>query len=88
MPEVIIYTTKTCPYCVLAKELLSMRGYLYQEIDVTGNQALREELVGRTGGRKTVPQIFFDGVSMGGYDDLAARDRDGALPAPGDQQGV
>ena len=71
--RVEIYTTSSCPFCVRAKRLLQARGIDYDEIDVEDDAALRADLVRRTG-RRTVPQIFIDGVSIGGFEELAALD--------------
>lgn len=70
MRDVVIYTTDYCPYCHAAKKLLASKKIIYKEIDVTGNDALRDKLVEMTGGRQTVPQIFIDGKSIGGYEEL------------------
>ena len=78
MAEVTIYTTSYCPYCRAATALLSKKKVAFTEIDVTGDDAARAELVSRTG-RRTVPQVFIDGRSVGGYDDIAALDRAGRL---------
>jgi glutaredoxin 3 len=69
--EVIIYTTGYCPYCHAAKNLLDSKGVKYREVDVTDDDAMREKLVQMTGGRETVPQIFVDDRSIGGYEELA-----------------
>jgi glutaredoxin 3 len=58
MPKVEIYTTDVCPYCVRAKRLLDKKGVAYQEINVSADAALRDAMVERAGGRRTVPQIF------------------------------
>ncbi len=79
MKNIEIYVTKTCPYCVRAKNLLNKKGYTYTEIDVSDNQKLREEMVAKAGGRMTVPQIFIDGKHIGGSDDLHALDSRGEL---------
>jgi len=79
MSDVTMYTTLICPYCIAAKRLLSKRNIAYEEIDVTGDQAKRAWLVEVTGGRKTVPQIFIKGQSIGGYDELKQLDVSGAL---------
>jgi glutaredoxin 3 len=71
--RVVIYTTPSCPFCVRAKRLLQARGIAYEEVDVAGDPVERAELVRRTG-RRTVPQIFVDGESIGGYEELAALD--------------
>jgi glutaredoxin 3 len=76
--DVQIYTTRLCGYCVAAKSLLARRNIPFEEIDVTGDGAARAWLVEATG-RRTVPQIFIRGQSIGGYDELAALDRAGQL---------
>ena len=78
MTRVDVYTTRSCPYCVRAKRLLAERGIAYQEFDVGDDDALRADIVRRTG-RRTVPQIFIDGRSIGGYEELAALDAAGEL---------
>lgn len=79
MPKVEIYTTKYCPYCFRAKALLQDRGVAFEEIDVGGDPALREQMTARAGGRYTVPEIFIDGQIIGGYDELQALDDCGEL---------
>lgn len=76
-----IYTTTYCPYCVKAKELLKRKGASFEEIDVTGDDAARMALVEKSGGRKTVPQIFIHDQHIGGCDDLYALDKEGKLDA-------
>lgn len=80
MPEVVIYTTTICPYCVRAKMLLQRKGVPYQEVNVTGDDAARVALVERTR-QRTVPQIFINGEHIGGCDDLYALERAGQLDA-------
>ena len=70
MADVIIYTTNYCPYCVKAKQLLKSKGLVFQEIDLTNDDDGRIELVKKSGGRKTVPQIFINDHHVGGCDDL------------------
>ncbi|HBH27007.1 MAG TPA: glutaredoxin 3 [Rhodospirillaceae bacterium] len=79
MPEVEIYTWNHCPYCARAKTLLTSYSVPFTEYDITGNDAAREAMVERTGGPRTVPQIFIGGAHIGGCDDLFALDRDGRL---------
>jgi glutaredoxin 3 len=79
MSDVTIYTTRICAYCFAAKRLLSARKIAYEEIDVSGDQDKRQWLVQVTGGRKTVPQIFIRGQSIGGYEELKALDQSGQL---------
>ncbi len=78
MAKVKIYTTKICPYCVRAKQLLERKEINYQEILVDVEPALREEMI-RLSGRRTVPQIFINEQSIGGCDDLYALERTGEL---------
>ena len=78
MARVVLYTTPSCPFCVRAKRLLAERGIAYDEVDVAEDDELRADLVKRTG-RQTVPQIFIDGESIGGYEELAALDESQGL---------
>ena len=80
MPAPItIYTTRFCPYCVSAKDLLRRKKAVYTEIDVTGDPAARKLMTQRAGGRTTVPQIFFGERHVGGCDDLYDLDEAGQL---------
>ncbi len=79
MKPVLIYTTNYCPYCVRAKTLLKQKGVQFEEIDVTDNEDLREEMTQKAGGRKTVPQIFIGETHVGGCDDLYALENEGKL---------
>jgi glutaredoxin 3 len=81
MAKVEIYTTAICPFCDRAKALLRKKGISYDEIDVGVDPDLRQAMVERTGGRRTVPQIFIDGVLVGGSDDLYALEAKGLLDA-------
>jgi glutaredoxin 3 len=81
MPSVLMYSTRVCPYCVMAEKLLQKKGVAQLEkilIDVDPTQ--RETMMARTG-RRTVPQIYIGDHHVGGYDDLAALDRAGKLDA-------
>lgn len=77
-PDVTVYVTEYCGYCVRAKALLDKRGIAYEVVDVTGDHEKRAWLVRETG-RRTVPQIFIKGESIGGSDELYALDRSGEL---------
>ena len=82
MPDITIYTSPACPYCVRAKALLKQKGQsAFKEIDISQNDALREEMTAKSGGRRTVPQIFIGDTHVGGFDDLAALDKAGKLDA-------
>jgi len=78
MKHVTIYTTPVCPYCIKAKKLLEQKGVPFDEIDVSNEEA-RETMIRRSGGRRTVPQIFIEGFHVGGCDDLYAFEREGKL---------
>jgi glutaredoxin 3 len=79
MKDVVIYTTNYCPYCRQAERFLTQKGVPFQNVDVTEDPATREKLVELTGGRKTVPQIFIGGESIGGYSDMMALHQKGEL---------
>jgi glutaredoxin 3 len=81
MRQVDIYTTPICPYCAMAKRLLAKKGVAYREIDVSRDPALRQAMVQRANGRRTVPQIFIGDHHVGGSDDLHALDHAGKLDA-------
>lgn len=78
MPEVIMYTTAVCPYCVAAKNFLKSRGAAYREVRVDIDPVARAQMMEKTR-RSSVPQIFIDGTHVGGYDELVALDRSGGL---------
>ncbi len=76
---VTMYSTKVCPYCVRAEQLLTERGVTaIDKILIDTDPAKREEMMTRTG-RRTVPQIYVGDTHVGGFDDLAALDRAGGL---------
>lgn len=79
MVKVEIYTTMWCPFCHRAKRLLSNKGVDFTEIDVGMSGAKKGEMLDRAEGRRTVPQVFIDGVGIGGSDELAALDAGGKL---------
>jgi glutaredoxin 3 len=79
MAPVIIYTRQFCGYCARAKSLLEEKGIDYVEHDATFSPDLRKEMIGRSNGRTTFPQIFIGGQHVGGCDDLYALDRAGGL---------
>ena len=75
MTKIILYTTPYCGYCRAAKHLLTKKGAAFTEIDVSGDLALRQEMIDRAYGRRTVPQIFINGSHVGGYEELAELER-------------
>lgn len=78
MKPVKVYLTTWCPYCQRAEALLNHKGVAYEAIDVDGQPEVRAWLAKETG-QRTVPQIFIDGESIGGFTELAALERAGAL---------
>jgi glutaredoxin 3 len=78
MAAVRVYTSGFCPYCVQAKRLLDRKGVPYREIDVSADAAQRAEVM-RASGRRTVPQIFINDQSIGGFDELYELEQSGEL---------
>lgn len=78
MPEVTMYCTAVCPYCVMAERLLLGKGVEVTKVRVDLEPGRREEMMTRTG-RRTVPQIYIGDTHVGGFDDLSALDRAGGL---------
>ena len=77
--KVEIYTSEFCGYCYRAKQLLKRKGVGFTEYDALADAARRDEMIARSGGRTSVPQIFIDGQHIGGCDDLHALDARGRL---------
>lgn len=80
MRPVVIYTTRFCPYCIRAKQLLDSKQVAYEERAVDGDPQLRNEMSMRAG-RTSVPQIWVGDTHVGGCDDLYALERKGKLDA-------
>lgn len=78
MPKIIIYSKDPCPYCVRAKNLLQRKDAKFTEIKITDDK-IKVEMIEKSGGRMTVPQIFIDEKHIGGCDDLYALDAAGKL---------
>jgi glutaredoxin 3 len=81
MAHVEIYTKGWCGYCARAKALLQGKGVAFEEYDISMGGPKREEMLSRSNGGTTVPQIFIDGQHVGGSDALAALNREGRLDA-------
>jgi glutaredoxin 3 len=79
MAAIEIYTIRYCPYCQEAKELLSRKGAVFDEIDASGNRDIRKQMIERANGRSTFPQIFIGATHVGGCDDLYALEEAGKL---------
>ncbi|MFB1016217.1 MAG: glutaredoxin 3 [Alteromonadaceae bacterium] len=81
MPVVEIYSKTYCPFCVRAKALLDKKSVVYQEIKIDENPALRPQMIERSNGSSTVPQIFINDEHVGGCDELYAMDYKNQLDA-------
>ncbi|WP_370335148.1 glutaredoxin 3 [Parvularcula marina] len=81
MKPVTIYTTMMCPYCTRAKKLLEEKGAEYEEIRAGLNTDLKAEMIQRSNGARTFPQVFIGDTHVGGSDELAALEREGKLDA-------
>jgi glutaredoxin 3 len=81
MARIVLYTTPYCGYCRAAKHLLNKKSVAFTEIDVSEDIGLRQEMISRAFGRRTVPQILINGTHVGGYDELAELERAAKLDA-------
>jgi len=79
MPDIEIYSTAICPYCIAAKNLLKSKGLAWRELRIDLDPQARKAMDERTHGARTVPQIFINGTLVGGFDQLAAAERSGKL---------
>ena len=79
MAKVEIYYWSTCPYCKRARALLDSKGVKYTGYDITDDDEARAKMAERTGGPRSVPQIFIDDKLIGGSDDIHALDAEGKL---------
>ncbi len=77
--RVEIYTWRTCPFCIRAKNLLNRKGVQFTEYSIDGDEAAREKMAQRANGRRSVPQIFINDYHVGGCDDIYALDEKGSL---------
>jgi len=81
MATVEIYTKATCGYCMMAKRLLATKDVSFSETDILQQPDKRAEMIQRSSGRQTVPQVFIDGDHIGGFDDLSGLHMSGKLDA-------
>ena len=79
MKKIVIYSSNICPYCISAKKLLENLNLTYSEKIIDNNPEIKDEMIELSGGKKTVPQIFFGKIHVGGYDDLEIIHRTGKL---------
>jgi glutaredoxin 3 len=78
-PDIVMYSSSWCGYCARARALLEQKGVTFHEIKVDEDPADRQAMLDRSGGRRTVPQIFIGDRHVGGFDELRALDRTGEL---------
>jgi glutaredoxin 3 len=79
--KVEIYTWATCPFCIRAKKLLEQKGVVYTEYSIDGDEMARSKMAQRSGGRRSVPQIFINDQHVGGCDDIHQLNARGQLDA-------
>ena len=79
MKDIIMYTGPLCNFCDAAKRLFSRDNLSYKEIDISTKEGLRDEMIKKANGKKTIPQIFFDDHHVGGYVELRELEKTGKL---------
>mgnify|MGYP001415783217 CR=1 FL=1 len=79
MKNIIMYTGPMCNFCEAAKRLFSRNKLKYEEIDISSKEGLRDEMIKKANGRRTIPQIFFDDYHVGGYVELRELEKKGEL---------
>jgi glutaredoxin 3 len=81
LAEIVVYTKPGCPYCAAALALLNKKGAAFTEIVASNDPEKKQEMVQKSGGRATFPQIFIGETHVGGCDDIQALERRGELDA-------
>ena len=79
MKNIIMYTGPLCNFCEAAKRLFTRNNIKYQEIDISSKEGLMEEMIKKSNGKRTIPQIFFDDQHIGGYDEVRALEKENKL---------
>ena len=79
MKNITIYTGPMCNYCEAAKRLLTRNKATYKEIDIASVDGAMEEMIKKSNGKRTIPQIFFDDLHIGGYDEVRALEKENKL---------
>ena len=79
MKNITMYSGPLCNFCEAAKRLFLRNNLKYEEIDISTKEGLREEMIKKANGRRTIPQIFFDNHHVGGYQELRALEKNGKL---------
>ena len=79
MKNITMYTGPMCNFCDAAKRLFSRNNLKYEEIDISSKDGLRDEMIKKANGKRTIPQIFFDDEHIGGYDEVRALEKENKL---------
>ena len=79
MKNIVMYSGPMCNFCDAAKRLLSRNNLKYEEIDISSKDGLRDEMIKKANGKRTIPQIFFDDHHVGGYVELRELEKKGEL---------
>ena len=79
MKNITMYSGPMCAFCDAAKRLLLRNNLKYKEIDISTKEGLRDEMIKKSNGRRTIPQIFFDNHHVGGYQELRTLEKNGEL---------
>ena len=79
MKSIIMYTGPMCNFCDAAKRLFARNNISFKEIDISTKDGLRDEMIQKANGKRTIPQIFFDDQHIGGYDEVRALEKENKL---------
>ena len=79
MKKILIYSSNICPYCSSAKNLLKNLNLSYQEKCIDNSDEIKQEMIKKSNGKRTIPQIFFDDQHIGGYDEVRALEKENKL---------
>ena len=79
MKNIVMYTGPLCNFCDAAKRLLVRNNLNFKEIDISSKDGLKEEMIKKANGKRTIPQIFFNEIHVGGYEELRALEKKGEL---------
>jgi len=79
MKNILIYTGPSCNFCAAAKKLLERNKLKFSEIDISSGENIRDEMIKKSNGQRTIPQIFFDDQHIGGYDEVRTLEKENKL---------
>tara|TARA_B100001540_G_scaffold295933_1_gene297200 strand:+ start:368 stop:622 length:255 start_codon:yes stop_codon:yes gene_type:complete len=79
MKKILMYSGPMCNFCDAAKRLLLRNNLSFEEIDISSKEGLKEEMINKSNGKQTIPQIFFDNEHIGGYQELRSLEKSGQL---------